>query len=102
MSVAELQEISGFVQRRIVRGWRDDIKIVDVTTRRRGLVRRKQTLVEIGCRSRIACEQARLSLAEFAANHPDDWEVSHWDIVDGAELPFRMRLVEPGPDVSDD
>lgn len=101
MSVAELQETSGFVKRRIVRGWRDDIKVVKVTTRRRGLTRKRQTLVEIACRSPIACEQARLSLGGFVANDPADWEASRWEIVEGSELPIRIRLIEPRPDSGD-
>lgn len=98
----EPQQTCGFVQRRIVRNWREDIKIFDVITRRHGLTRRKQTLVEIGCRSPIACEQARLSLAGYVANDPSDWKVSHWDVVEGSELPFRLQLIEPKPDVSDE
>lgn len=103
MSPVELQEKEtyGFVRRRILRVWRSDIKVLDVTTRRRRLIGKKQTLVEIGCRSPIACEQARLSLAGFVENDPDDWEVSHWDVVKGDDLPFRLELIEPKSDLSE-
>lgn len=100
MSQAELQEnaTSGFVRRRILRDWRDDIEVIAVVTRRKMLLGRKQTLVEIGCRSPIACEQARISLAGFVANDASDWDTSHWKVVEESELPFRIRLVEPKPE----
>jgi len=94
----EEDDTSGFVRRRILREWRDDIEVIAVTTRRKRLVGKKQILVEIGCRSRIACEQARISLAGFVAHDASDWDASHWEVIEDSRLPFRIRLIEPNPD----
>jgi hypothetical protein len=102
MTVLDQKETSSFVRRRIVRDWREDIKVFDVTTRRRRLIGKKQTVVEIGCRSPIACEQARLSLAGFVENDRRDWEVSHWRVIKGDDLPFRIELIDPRPDLSEE
>ncbi len=99
MSEVEPQEreTSGFVERRIQRDWRNEIEVLGVTTRRRRLIGKKHVLVEIGCRSEIACEQARISLAGVVANDASDWR-SHWEVVEGSKLPFRLRLVDPRPE----
>jgi len=98
MSATELQENAtvGFLHRRILRDWRNDIKVLEVTTHRKMLIGRKQTRVEIGCRSVTACEQARISLAGFVANDASDWDEPQE--VRGEELPFRLDLIEPKPE----
>jgi hypothetical protein len=67
-----------------------------VTTRRKRRIGRKQTLVEIGCRSVTAYEQARISLASFVANDASDWDEPQ--VVKDEELPFRLDLIEPKPE----
>jgi hypothetical protein len=94
-----LKDIERFVQRRIRWDWHDDIDVIRVEERRERFF--KKTVVVIGCRSQIACEQARISLAAFVANDASDWEASHWRFVkdqDRPDLPFRLDLIEPKPD----
>jgi hypothetical protein len=76
------------VWRRIRRDWRDDIVVID-KGEEGGF-----DWVEIGCSSRVACEQARISLASFVRNDREDW-YSGWVFVEGAARPYRLRLVDP-------
>jgi hypothetical protein len=91
------KDIELFVNQRIRWDWHDDIEVVKVFERRQSLFKKK-TLVEIACSSRIACEQARISLAAFVANDASDW-ADHWrvDAEDKAH-PFRLQLIEPKPE----
>jgi len=73
--------------RRIRRDWRDDI-VVLASGEDDG-----EAWVDLGCRSYIACEQARLSLGSFVANPRADWE--QWRRDDDEEYPFQLRLLSP-------
>jgi hypothetical protein len=100
MSEVELEEKASarFVRHRILHEWRDDIEVLEVTERRRRLIGRKQILVEIGCSSPIAFEQARISLAAVVENDASDWDVPRSAPEEHSKLPFRIRLIEPRPE----
>lgn len=91
------EDIKRFVRRRIRRDWRGDIEVLAVNSRREGLLRKKVHVL-IGCNSYLACEQARISLAAFVANQASDWEARHWKVVEGADHPLRLELIEPKPE----
>ncbi len=97
MTSAQRDELTRrFVRHHILHEWRDDIEVLDVIERRKGRIGRKQTLVEIGCTTPIAFEQARISLGAVVQNDASDWETPSPE--GDSKLPFRIRLIEPKPE----
>ena len=87
-----------FVQHRIRRDWRGDIEVLRTVRRRKLTVfGKRQVLVQIGCRSQIACEQARISLAAYVQNNASDWEAPHLAEGGDSDHPFKLWLIQPTP-----
>jgi len=87
-----------FVQRRIRRDWRGDIEVLRTTRRRKpAVIGKRQVLVQIGCRSQIACEQARITLAAYVKNAASDWETGHLAEAGDRDHPFKLWLIQPTP-----